>query len=178
MKWLILAALLLLPVHHTDADELPEDRAARLDTVAEAIAQAAEASNYPGGPRQAAALLVAVLVHESWLARSVYYDEAPCREGWEGMCDGGAAWSIWQIHGTDRSGDVHDAAALAIDLLSKKGRACGGSGEVLAAGAVSSYATGSACSWKGTAARMKTFRWTLRVMSAHEQADGSSPPSN
>lgn len=74
-----------------------------------------------------ASAIVAATPHtfeQAWLARQAKYesnlfawvanDEPRCREGWDGVCDNGKAWSLWQLHGTDRRGGTRRAAKLAL----------------------------------------------------------------
>lgn len=97
MKALLLAILLALPVARHDLDE-PARKREQLETVATAVAVAAERVRWQGDQRDLAALLVTVGIHESHWELAV--GAGNCRPG---MCDrdrfGRArAVSYWQLH--------------------------------------------------------------------------------
>jgi hypothetical protein len=116
MKSWILAALLhfappeklpRFPGH----EEAPEEVRDRYALIAQAILAQAEApEERPDGltDRQEAALLIALAVGESGLARDA--DVGPChrRGRWRTRCDSGAAASVWQVHawGEDADGPI------------------------------------------------------------------------
>lgn len=99
MSWTLAALLAFAPVASHDgrpwADDSHAHAHARYVGIAEAIDAACEDAT---APRSCRALLVAIAIGESGLARDA--DEGPCyREGaWRSRCDGGRAASVWQVH--------------------------------------------------------------------------------
>jgi hypothetical protein len=118
--------------------------------IARAIAQAAE------NPSERA-LLIAVGYHESRWARYVHLDEPSCRNG--PACDNGKSYGPWQSQRTGRGLTTLESARAALAHLLESARACGGRGEDRVRRAVSLYATGASCTWKGAEARLVTWRW-------------------
>jgi hypothetical protein len=76
----VLALLLVVTPHHTDKDEPPNERAARMVLVADAIVTHAQS-------RREAAAMISSLIHESGLARRV---------GPTGRGDKGKSAGYWQ----------------------------------------------------------------------------------
>jgi hypothetical protein len=122
--------------HHTDQDEPEADRDARLTSHSEAIDSAT--SN-----RLERAVLVTLAGREGVnLARFVDLDLDTCRKGIDGWCDRGAAFSIYQLHGTDRTGDRAWAARKAIGLWRYHGKRCASMGFDYTVGAFAGYGSG------------------------------------
>ncbi len=148
-----LTVLQLFPVYKGDTEEPASERLARLTEIADAIDEASRNA-------EEQALLITVAWHESAFARYVQHDEPRCSEGHGGRCDGGASWSNWQIKGTDRTGGVVAAAALAISKLRGALGICKRRGKAAnpVAAAISLYASGRTCSWGGVTDRVATFK--------------------
>jgi hypothetical protein len=127
-----LSVLESLPIHKSDANEPPDERAARLRKIALAIDGAAEA-------REVRAMLLAVGKHESHFARSV------C--GGSKTGDDGKAFGCWQSWELDRSGGIVGQAKRAADHLRKAGNYCVARGHHRVAGSLSLYATGRTCTF-------------------------------
>jgi len=150
-----LGVLLRFPRYEGDANEPESERVERLRELASAIDAAT-----PWSAERA--LLVTVAKHESQLARHVQLDEAACRDGESHQCDSGAAWSPFQLHGTDRQGGGRRAARIALSRLRGAAERCGGDTlETRYHGALALYATGSKCTWSGTAERIATWKRVL-----------------
>lgn len=146
-----LSVLQTFPVYTGDKSEPPDERLARLTEIAEAIDAATP-------DKHERALLIAVAWHESRFAAYVQHDHEPCSKGHDGRCDSGRAYSLWQVHGTDRTGGVLAMAELARRQLRYGARKCRGKTlEETVRGAVSLFATGSRCSWSGADERVKTW---------------------
>lgn len=98
-QWTLAALLHFAPPAQHDgapwADPSTEAALERYEAISETIATACADSK---APRSCAALLVAIGVGESGLARDA--DVGPCyrRGGYRTRCDSGAAASIWQVH--------------------------------------------------------------------------------
>jgi hypothetical protein len=137
--------------HHTDQDEPEAERTARLQETADAIDTATRSSSER-------ALLLSLGWHESRWASYVHNDAPRCREGLKGHCDRGLAWSPWQLHATDRTGGVAEAARVALTRIRQAANHCGGTGEERTRRALSLYATGNTCEWSGAAERVVTWR--------------------
>jgi len=86
---LVLSALLWLSPYYGDRGELPADRAARLEPVAEAISAVAR-------NRVEVALLLALGTHESHFSALVLAGR--CTEIGPRACDSGRARGVWQLH--------------------------------------------------------------------------------
>lgn len=100
--------------------ETIEERRARYHAIADDIAAAVEREP---SPRAAAALLTAIAIRESGLAKSVDAPEchpAIVRKGW---CDSGRARSLWQLQGA-RPADRREAAAMALRAAKRSFAAC------------------------------------------------------
>lgn len=153
--------LLSAPRHVSDLDEEDGQRAARLKAIASAIDTATPSAHER-------ALLLSVAWHESRFASYVDLDLPQCRDGVEGVCDAGRAWSIYQLHGQDRTGDRYYAADVAIRMLRYHADRCGHPGLTTAASVragVSGYATGGRlCRWVGAEKRVQTWRRYLARM--------------
>lgn len=149
-----LAALERVPVYSGDTAEPVDERRVRLGELAQAIDGATH-------NRDERAMLVALAIHESGLARYVQLDLGACSDGASLRCDRGKAWSPWQLHGTDRTGGVTVAAQIAVSKLRGARRVCeerhGKRIEPVAA-ALSLYGTGSTCQWPGVSVRVATYR--------------------
>lgn len=147
--------------HVSDLDEEDGTRAARLKAIASAIDTATPHAHER-------ALLLSVAWHESRFASYVDLDLPQCRDGVEGVCDAGRAWSIYQLHGQDRTGDRYYAADVAIRMLRYHADRCGHPGLTTAASVragVSGYATGGRlCRWVGAEKRVQTWRRYLARM--------------
>jgi hypothetical protein len=130
------AALLALPRHETDRDELDVDRTARMTEHGTAI-------DGTTADRLERGALVTLASREGVnLARFVDLDEPKCREGRAEWCDGGRAWSVYQLHGTDRTGDRAWAAREALSRWRFHGTRCARMGFDRVVGAFAGYATG------------------------------------
>jgi hypothetical protein len=130
------AVLLALPRHETDRDELDGDRAQRLTEHGTAIDSATR-------DRLERGALVTLASREGVnLARFVDLDEPKCREGRAGWCDHSKAWSVYQLHGTDRTGDRAWAAREALSRWRFHGTRCARMGFDRVVGAFAGYATG------------------------------------
>lgn len=125
-----------LPRHSSDRDEPPDQRAERM---------AAHASAIDGVTRdrtERAALVVLAGREGVNLARFVDLDEPQCRDGHKGWCDHSKAWSVYQLHGTDRSGGREWAARQALTRWRWHGARCAQMGHDRIVGAFAGYATG------------------------------------
>ena len=175
----------------TDGETAPE-RAARYVVLAEAQASAANAVTasglWPGTEVELAAALVALGWHESgWVLRvhagRCRSDECDpirrwTRRGW--ITVGHAAATPWQLHQTGHlpaaawrgmigtSPEATGLAALAAARAFARARNwCRGGQRDWAARAISGYATGRRCVWRGAAARLKTvWRAERAILSA------------
>lgn len=115
------------------------------------------------------AMLVALGWHESRLA--AYVLEGRCQDGPKGArCDAGRARGPWQVHrwcraawaAPDGSAEALRAGAVcALKALRHHGARCAGEARTVLDGAFSGYATGHACAWRGSAARVQTTRRLL-----------------
>lgn len=103
-------------------------------------------------------MLIVMAARESYLARYVDLDEPPCSEGQGGRCDFSRAWSIFQLHGTDRSGTRKDAAEIAIGHLRRAGNYCAARGYDRVVGSYALYGTGHKCSTKSAKKRAAAAR--------------------
>ncbi len=107
----ILAALLALPRHFSDADEPSADRLARLAVVAESIGQACDVATCTQQPPECVPLyhgrvalagaMISMAFFESTFSRHVHVGECLAHE-----CDKGAAVGLWQIHRRDTWDDA------------------------------------------------------------------------
>lgn len=186
LKTLILLTLLSKEPYSKDT-ETWQQREDRMEIVASAIIEATDNATcygkeeepcevlWPGSREELAFLLVATAHHESNFAQHIH--EGACRTE-QGECDasrmqefpGGPvkhyarSLSIWQIQKFDippqdwdkiRAGVQGTSAAAwhAARRLSSGYRACKS-----LEGAISRYATGKSCEWKGAAGRVKTLR--------------------
>ena len=102
VTWLVAAMLAFAPPANARKfpgwEETPDEARARYTLLARAIEEAVLASNGSGYSDKAeAALLLALALKESDLARDV--DVGPCyRVGaWKKRCDGGTSFSVWQL---------------------------------------------------------------------------------
>ncbi len=147
-----LSVLQSFPRHTSDRAESAEHRQARLSELADTIDAATQR-------KHERALLITIMKHESELASYVQFDADDCRRGKKGRCDGGKAWGLPQLHGTDRQGGIARQVELALKLLRYGAGYCkGASLEDKVLGAIALYATGKQCEWKGAPERVKT--WT------------------
>lgn len=102
--WTFLALMHHAPVERLPQwaghEETPREAMARYGDIAADITAVCEDAK---APRSCAALLVAIAIGESGLARDA--DVGPCHRGGahRTRCDSGAAYSLWQIH---EHGDV------------------------------------------------------------------------
>lgn len=153
----VLQVLMSAPRFVDDLDEPADKRLERLREIEQAILGATQ-------DRAERALLIAQARHESNLARFVHFDWPRCREGRAGWCDGGRAWSLWQLHFTRREGGVAAAARIAIKRLRMHAAQCGHKSlhtEEAVRAALSGYAIGGSCSWSGADERVRTWRSVL-----------------
>lgn len=108
VEWTLAALVHFAPIGQFDrspwADPSHEYAMERYRGIAEAIAGECQDTKQP---KSCAALLSAIAVGESGLARDA--DEGPCyrRNGYKTRCDSGAAASVWQVHahGWDAKGE-------------------------------------------------------------------------
>jgi hypothetical protein len=130
--WVLAAIQSVSPPHVADlptypsATETREERAARLEAIAEDIAAVAlrEDPGALGSPKRVAAYLIAVASLESGFARDV--DLGPCdpqRIAKRG-CDGGRAKTLWQLHGVGGWPTRQEAARRALGAVRLSLRAC------------------------------------------------------
>jgi hypothetical protein len=144
----LLCLLLAFAPHVSDAGETEEARTERLTDVYEAVVSATD------DPDEQAWLLMTGDRESHW-AGYIYRDESRCRDGIGGRCDGGKAWSFWQLHGTDRRGGVTVAARVAIKTFRLKANYCRARGFDYWVGGTSLYATGKTCSWPEATERVR-----------------------
>jgi len=171
----LLAILLSLQPFSGDS-ETTDQREARLGIVSDAISGMSERASctgsfakdegcsrvWDGSPKELAMLLVTIGYHETHFSKRIH--EGRCLVG---ECDGGAARGLWQLHQSSLCpwkawSQITDASPKATRLgaysaaavLGLGARKCKGSIE----GAISIYATGSSCTWKGAKARMSFFK--------------------
>ncbi len=154
--------------------ETPEARAARYVSIASDIATAATdacGDRADSCRRWAVATLVGIAWHESGFAADV--DAGQCYRGRDGKgprCDGGRAWSLWQLQG---GGDearlwATDRVAAAREALRRAARSANACrGKLPAEEALTAYA-GGACS--GDAARRRARELDAAVRQAARAA--------
>lgn len=163
----IFAMLLTLTPYAGDI-ETEKERTVRLSVIAHAIQTATEKTPWRGSRRELATLLVVQGWSESKFAKHIH--EGKCRIK-QGECDGGRAVSPWQLHAgysfrkpewkTAKGSDLKAtsiAALQAARVLSKGRNFCAS-----VIGAISLYATGHSCSWKGAHKRHQMWLRLLRV---------------
>ena len=119
--WILAVLLFAAPPERAPSEgESLEARRARYVLIANDIALAAESD---AAPREAAALLAAVAVHESGLSPLVDRPECAPELLLRRACDGGAARSLWQLHAF--TGETRlEAAREALRRLRASERAC------------------------------------------------------
>lgn len=195
----ILALMLGLPAHHLDREE-PEARRARLQIVANAIADASQRATcsddfasdgcrrvWPKAPLDLSVLLVTQAYSESRFARNVHegkcrsYECDPIRNASTGVLQHRAR-TLWQIH---RIGPIEtewdimlgvDAASTAAaawaatKILSRGYRACGS-----VSGAMARYAGIDSCTWSEAAKRGRLFEGLRRKAIKLESSAGDVP---
>lgn len=144
------------PVHKSDMGEEPSIRATRLHYIARAVGSIEN--------KHEQAWLMMTAKRESNLAAYVDEDHDKCRLGLNGHCDGGLAWSIWQLHGTDRTGTREQAAQLAIETFRKNANYCKARGFDYYLGGTSLYATGKTCDWPEALDRIVEMKDILNKM--------------
>jgi hypothetical protein len=123
--------------------------------------------------QQERAVLVALGWHESRFAH--YVLEGRCEDGPRGArCDAGMARGPWQVHRWCRAAwAVEDGtpealragAACALRAIRTHAARCASEARTVLDGAFAGYATGHACAWRGSAARVQTTR---RLLAAEE----------
>lgn len=160
----ILAVLLAHP-SWSDRELKPDNRAAAIQPVAEAIADAAR------NPRETA-VLVALGLHESGFALAVVAGD--CASLGPRACDSGKARGVWQLHEAAcraayafAAGSVESIRAearCAIAQLRFHAARCRKHAATPELGAFSGFATGSACHWGGAEARVRTTRSVEREL--------------
>lgn len=137
-------------------DEAFVDRALRLWTVAGAIDDAVLETDYPGSGDELRAALVATGFYESRYSRRIHEGKCSPRE-----CDQGRAVGLWQVwplwfdvdqsRGIGLGGDATFVSArAAAQALAEARRHCG-----TLPGALSRYATGNICTWRGAKRRAR-----------------------
>jgi hypothetical protein len=174
-----LAALPQLPGWHETAAQKLE----RYGSIAADVGAVAEELE-PKSPRRAAVLLVALAFMEGGLAADV--DTGPCYRPLlsSPRCDGGAAFSLWQIRlgagstsegwtGADLQGDRRKAARVALRMAWRSIRACSRRGHDAG---LRAYASGS-CDrgQEASAARLDLARRLLQRFPAPSSTATSSP---
>lgn len=154
--WLVLVAL----TPDWGDREPPWDRVVRLWVVAGAIDDAAAETDYEGPGSELRGALLATGYYESRYSRRI--QEGRCRRT---ECDKGRAvgpWQAWPLWfdvdpsrgvGTDAE-STFVAARAAAQALAEGRRRCG-----TLRGALSHYATGNTCEWKGAPKRHALAAW-------------------
>lgn len=117
VTWLLAAMLAFAPPAKAKRfpgwEETEGEARARYLALAQAIEAAALASNGSGYSDKAeAALLLALALEESDLARDV--DVGPCYRagGWKARCDGGTSFSVWQLKAYRKSDGTRVTGAM------------------------------------------------------------------
>ena len=148
---------------YPEAHETAEERAARYQAIAADVAQVVlEEVAEPSARRPMAALLTAVAIRESGLAKDVDAPScAPARVA-RGGCDGGRAKSLWQVHGPAPE-SRQDAARAALRLVRRSLHTCRRlpRGEQLSA-----YAAGTCTSTAGRRISRDRFDLARRLLAA------------
>lgn len=148
-----------------EAAETIDARRERYHAIADDIA-AAVLADPEADQRKAAALLVAIAVHESALAKDV--DAPDCHVALirRGGCDGGRARSLWQLQGV-RPADRREAAALALKAARRSLGAC----RALSVDArLAVYAAGVCTSSAGQAQSREMYRAQQRLLVRRDDA--------
>jgi hypothetical protein len=154
-KAAILAVLLRFPAYFGDV-ETETERSERLETIASAVHSASSETPWPGDRNELAAALITQAVFETHLARHVHAGRCKQHE-----CDGGRAATLWQLQygswlprkqwlamqGLELA-PTERAARYAAGILSRGRNRCRD-----LFGALSLYATGRSCSWRGAQER-------------------------
>jgi hypothetical protein len=146
--------LLSLPRHTTDEDETQPEREQRLLEKAEAIQSATDNA-------EERAWLTMTGTRESHWARYVDLDLDRCKGGHSGRCDRGRAWSVWQLHGTDRTGGAKAAAVKALETFRRGAKFCRSRGHDYWEGGTAMYARGDYCAWVEASSRVLQMRKVL-----------------
>ena len=199
----VFAALCAMPLASYAPGLDPETETTRLPrfrTLASAIVVAAERATctdqgegcvrtWPGGPDEAEAMLLMLGRYESHWVYRVHAGHC-----WDNECDsfklagghvGHRATSPWQVQasrvvpyplwrtlaGTDLAATTR-AAAAALAVLSSARLRCAHAG-AWETGAVSGYATGRLCHWRGATGRVAFYRKTLLAL--RDYADSPAP---
>ena len=146
--------LMLFPRHVSDKDEPGADRWERLKRIADGV-DAATAK------RVERAWLIQTAWHESRLARYVDLDQPRCRDGEKGVCDGGKAATVFQLHNTRRNLSKKEAAARASTVFRRAGNYCRSEGEDYFLGGTAHYARGGRhCTWADAEKRV-ALMWKI-----------------
>lgn len=140
---------------HEDRAEADADHEARVEALVEAVDGATS-------DRLERAELLVMMREETHLAAFVDLDAPRCRDGRTGWCDRGRAWSVWQLHGTDRTGDRAWAAREALRRLRSFAGYCARLGHDPVVGAFAIYATGARCETANGKARAAMAREMAR----------------
>lgn len=148
-------ALEKFPRFYMDLEEPDKERAIRVDAIGDSINAVTD------NPTERAWLIMQAW-HEARLARFVDLDLPRCHEGWNGWCDNGAAWSVWQLQNTDRSGTREDAARAAIETMRQAGNHCAAQGYDYWIGGTALYGTGKSCVRKASEKRV-AHMWQIRA---------------
>lgn len=101
------------------------------------------------------AFLIMTARRESGLARFVDLDEDKCKSEGTEWCDWGKAYSVWQLHGMERSESREESADIAADRFRSSANYCRRQGYDYIEGGISLYATGESCLWKHAKSRAK-----------------------
>jgi hypothetical protein len=139
------SALHAMSVHKSELDEDPDRRSERLDVYAAIIKRVAKS-------RHETLLLLAVGECESHFAEKV------CEGDVRG--DNGKAYGCWQSWAASNE-DIESQAKIAIQHLRMAEKFCArreGKYADPIVNAVSLYATGKSCRWKGASKRVKAYR--------------------
>lgn len=150
--------LLSFKPHVTDLEEPVEEHKARKGETAQAIDSVAKT-------KAERAWLIMTGRFESHYASFVDLDKPKCREGHRAKngqrwCDGGRAWSVWQLQRTNRQGGRKRAAEIALERLRRCANTCTAKGYDYWEGGTSLYATGRTCDWKEAPERI-AFMWEI-----------------
>lgn len=150
--------LMSFPRHVSDKDEPGAERWERVKQIAKAIDAATS-------KRIERAWLAMTIYEESRMARYVDLDWPRCREGKKGTCDGGKAYGVTQVHGTDRQLSRKQLFERSLVIVRRGGNYCKKRGFPFWSGGISQYARGGRhCEWKSAAkrvARMWNYHWRL-----------------
>ena len=145
---------------YPEATETAQERLSRYRDIAADVAAVASSE---AKPRREAALLIAVAVFESGLARDV--DLGPCSPARirAGGCDRGRSASLWQLRGYHPA-TRREAAATALRLIHRSLNACRALPELER---LAAYATGRCDSATGQRLSRERLALALRLEARH-----------